>query len=96
MVKHIVMWKLKDENKDENLVKIKNKLENLKDAIPEIINLEIGINENPAEHAFDISLYSEFESMAALQIYQKHSEHVKAAGFISQHRTQRCVVDYEV
>jgi len=66
MIKHIVMWKLKDfaagSNKNENAVKIKTELEMLKSKIPEIKKLEVGININESETAYDIVLYSEFET----------------------------------
>ena len=49
MVRHTVMWKLKEENKTENAMGIKNRLEALVDKISEIKSLEVGINENGGE-----------------------------------------------
>lgn len=100
MIKHIVMWKLKDNynrmDKNEIAVKLKNELEGLKTKIPEIGKIEAGINFNPSDAAYDVVLYSEFESNEALSIYQKHPDHVKIAEFVSEVRTERCVVDYEL
>lgn len=100
MIKHIVMWKLKDvaegSSKMENAKKIKQILENLKSHIPEIAEIEVGINfiESPA--AYDIALYSVFKSEEDLSIYQKHPEHVKVADFINKVREERVVVDYRL
>ena len=50
MIKHIVMWKLKDEaegnSKDENAKIIKNSLEDLKGKINEIVDIEVVIDVN--------------------------------------------------
>lgn len=100
MIKHIVMWKLKEEHdglgKPEIAKKLKKELEDLKEKIPQIIEIEAGINFNPSEASYDVALYSSFESNDDLEIYQKHPDHMKVAEFVSQIRTQRCVVDYEI
>ena len=46
MIKHIVMWKFK-ENEEENMKKFLKGLNSLKEIIPEIKNMETGININP-------------------------------------------------
>ena len=101
MIKHIVMWKLKDHaeaaNKQENAQKLKKRLEGLKVHIPELLKVEAGINFNDSEAAFDVVLYSEFESRDALTRYQKHAEHQKLISeFLDKVRTEKHVVDYEV
>jgi len=99
MIKHIVMWRLKDEaagaTKAENAVKLKESLEALKSEIEELKALEVGINFNPSPAAFDVVLYSEFENREGLEAYQKHPEHVKIVGFVGEIRSDRAVVDYE-
>ena len=100
MVKHIIMWKLKDSaggfSKDENAQKIKWRLEELLQRIQEIKYLEAGININDLPHAFDIVLYSEFENRDDLETYQSHPAHQEFKEFIGQLRLDRRVVDYEV
>ncbi|QCX33041.1 Dabb family protein [Caloramator sp. E03] len=98
MVKHVVAWKLKDEaegnNKEKNAKIIKENLERLKDVIKEIKHIEVGININTSNAAFDLVLYSEFENIEDLEKYQNHPEHVKVAEFIAKVREDRIVVDY--
>ena len=99
MIKHIVMWRLKefanDATKEENARILKDKLESLRDKIEELKEIEVGININTSEAAFDVVLYSEFENIEALKKYQNHPEHKKIVDFVARIRTDRCVVDYE-
>ncbi len=99
MIKHIVMWKLKDsfngETKSEMISNVKSILEDLKSKINVIIEIEVGINFNASEAASDVVLYSTFKSREDLDIYQKHPDHLKVAGYISEIRTDRTVADYE-
>ena len=100
MIKHIVMWKLKDnargKSKEENSKELKEVLENLKDKIAEIKKIEVGVNINGSEAAYDVALYSEFESSEDLSRYQNHPEHLKVVKLVNDIRDERVVVDYEV
>jgi hypothetical protein len=99
MIKHIVMWKLKDfaegKSKIDNAKEIKVLLENLKGKIPGVKAIEVGLNIEPSEQAYDVVLYSEFEDIDALNTYQKHPEHLKVAEFVGKVREARTVVDYQ-
>ncbi len=99
MIKHIVLWKLKDTaegaTKEQNAAKMKRELEALKKKIPVIRHLEVGINMVPSEAAYDVALYSEFVNEHDLDSYQKHPEHVKAAAFVNKVRESRVVADYK-
>jgi len=98
MVKHIVMWKLKEmangENKKTNALKMKKILEALQGVVPGVFKMEVGINYNPA--GFDVALYSEFEDADALEGYKVHPEHKKVQEFVHQVITDRVVADYMV
>ena len=98
MLKHIVMWKLKEVaecgDRIQNARKMKHELEALKNKIPQIKHIEVGVNSIPSEGSYDVVLYSEFESEQDLATYQKHPEHLKVAAFITTVRERRAVVDY--
>ncbi len=100
MVKHVVMWKIKDSHdglsKDELSLKLKGALEGLKEKISQIRAIEVGINFSQSEAACDVVLYSSFDTKEDLEIYQNHPDHVKVAELVSQIRTERRVVDYNV
>ena len=95
MIKHIVSWKLQEENKKENAVKVKLALEGLVGVVDVIKELEVGINFNQSVAAHDVILYTTFESKEDLNTYQTHPKHVEAATFIKSVVTGRVVVDYE-
>jgi hypothetical protein len=99
MIKHIVMWKLSAGDRaqrDKDAAQMKAALESMKARIPEIIHLEAGINFNPADVAFDVVLYTEFNSRESLEIYATHPEHEKVKKIIGPLRETRVVVDYEI
>lgn len=100
MIKHIVMWKLKEyaagAKAQQNAEILKTRLLALKDSIPEIKEMEVGFNFNPSEAACDVALYSVFESKEGLETYQLHPEHQKVAVFVNEIRSDRSVVDYEI
>ncbi|WP_018248645.1 Dabb family protein [Orenia marismortui] len=101
MIKHIVMWKLKESTimgaeQAENAQKAKKILEGLKGEIEEIKFIEVGVNLNSSEAAYDLVLYSEFASEEDLEKYQKDPAHLKVAEFIREITKDRAVVDYKL
>ncbi|HCL4437115.1 Dabb family protein [Clostridium botulinum] len=99
MIKHIVMWKLKEfaegKSKLENANIIKINLEDLKHRIDEVKLIEVGVNINNSQQAYDVVLYSEFENLEDLNSYQNHPDHVKVGEFINKVKEDRIVTDYE-
>lgn len=99
MIKHVVMWKLKDaaegNDKMQNRQVIKEKLEGLKQKIQQIESLEVGFNFNPADAAYDVVLITTHLSKANLTAYAEHPSHKEVAGFIGSVVEDRKVVDFE-
>jgi hypothetical protein len=100
MVKHIVCFKLKDfaegATKAENARMLKQRIEAMRGKVPGLIELEAGLNFEPSEAAYDLVLYSVFESRAALAGYQVHPEHLAVVDVLRRVRDARIVVDYDV
>lgn len=94
MIRHVVMWKLKEENLKENAKRIKEMLEALPKHIPQIVELDVGLNEK--EGAFEVGLVTKFNSFDDLAIYDAHPEHQKARAFIRSVVESREVLDYEI
>lgn len=94
MIKHIVMWKFK-ENEEENMKLFLEGLNKLKGIIPEIKNMETGININP-KNEYDAILISEFETMEDLEKYKNNPEHIKVSSLCKKIRIDRQAIDYEV
>jgi len=100
MIKHIVMWTLKDEaegvGKAANAQKMKQLLTALKPLIPVLRELEVGTDVFAATPACDVILYTAFDTRADLDAYQVHPEHQRVVAFVKQVAASRSVVDYEV
>ena len=99
MIKHLVMWKLKDAaegaTKEQNARKMKADLEALKHKIPQIRHIEVGLNFLPSDAAYDVALYSEFATEEDLALYQRHPEHKSVGVFVEKVRESRVVVVYK-
>lgn len=97
MLKHIVVWKLKDTPEKAHLAQgIKTRLEGLVGQVPSLRRVEVGINLFPGEQVADVSLYSEFDDEAGLRAYLVHPAHEEAAKFIRSVVAERKVCDYVV
>lgn len=79
MVKHIIMWNLKDEfNNEETKNGIKEGLENLRGIIPGLLEIKVCTKPLKTSNA-DVMLYSVFENEESLRGYSVHPEHVHVA-----------------
>lgn len=101
MIKHIVIWSLKDEAegcaKAENVAKFKSMLENLVGKIDEIVSFQVGIKTDEApENNNDMVLVSEFKTWADLEKYNTHPEHLKVIEFAKKVVASRAAVDYVI
>lgn len=100
MVKHVILWTLKDEfsaeEKERIKAGIKEGLESLAGKIPGLV--EIHVNTNGLESSTaDLMLDSLFENEQALKDYSKHPEHVAVAdGKVRPFTAVRACLDYEV
>lgn len=97
MVKHIVLFKLRDglaaAEKLAVMNRFKEAIEALPTTIPLIRHIEVGLNVNPSE-TWDLSLYSEFDSFDDIQRYAAHPDHVAAAKLLADFKESRSCVDY--
>lgn len=98
MVKHMIIWKIKDECENKELVKenVKRELEALKGKIEGLVKMQI-IIDGLSSSAGDLMMDSLFESEEALKAYQKHPLHQHVAStFVKPNMCQRLSMDYEV
>lgn len=100
MVKHIILWQLKDElegaRKDEVKKGIKEGLEGLHGVIPGLFDIKVYTDGLPSSNA-DVMLDSSFENEEALKAYAVHPSHVKVADENVRPFTKtRSCLDFEV
>ena len=92
MVKHIVVYTLKEGvDKDEAVKLIASKLEPLVGQIPGLLHLEV----RQAYQGMDYALYSEFESREALAAYAVHPLHLAAKEQFHHMIASRVAADYD-
>ena len=98
MVKHIVMFKLKETLSAEEKLVVMNDFKAASEALPAKIDVIrkvfVGLNINEAEQ-WDICLESEFDSLEDVKLYAAHPDHVAAAGILKDAKQDRACVDYE-
>ena len=97
MVKHIILWKLKEEyNTDELKQGIKQGLEGLLGVIPGLVEIKVQTEKLASSNA-DLMLYSVFESAEALKGYSVHEAHQNVANtFVRPFTEQRLCLDFGV
>ena len=98
MIRHIVFWKFLEQaegaHREENLRLAKGLLEGLKGEIPEILELEVGIDITRIPASFDLVLNSLFRDVESLAAYQAHPAHLKVVEFLRKVQSTRAVTDY--
>ena len=100
MVKHIILWNLKDEfspEEKENIKKgIKAGLEGLSGEIEGLIDIKVNTDGLSTSTA-DLMLDSTFESEEALKFYASHPLHQEVANTkVRPFTKQRSCLDFEV
>lgn len=100
MIKHIVMWKLKDEaegaDRAANAREMKRRLDECAQIVPGMLAFEVSLAQPGLEATYDVVLYSEFADKAALAAYAAHPTHQALVPFIGAVREARQCMDYEV
>ena len=97
MVKHVILWQLKDEieNKDQILNDAKVNLENLLGKIDGLVDIKLNVAPLASSNA-DMMLDSTFVDEDALKGYQVHPDHVFVAdNFIRPFTKARLCLDFE-
>lgn len=99
MVKHIILWQLKDELSDAEKISvkkgIKDSLEALQGKIPGLLEIKVETIGLASSNA-DVMLYSVFEDEAAYKGYVVHPDHVAAAdGKVRPFTKTRLCLDFE-
>ncbi len=95
MVKHIVTFRFKGSADERQSVarRFRDALLDLPAQIPQLLNLEVGININPAEE-WDLVLTASAATLEDVAIYSAHPAHQAAVAIIAPYKEARACVDY--
>ena len=101
MVKHIILWQLREdltpEEKESVKQGIKTGLEGLAGRIPGLLDIKVNVDGRLASSNADVMLYSTFTDEEALKAYAVHPEHVAVAdGKVRPFTCLRTCLDYEI
>jgi antibiotic biosynthesis monooxygenase (ABM) superfamily enzyme len=99
MIKHIVMWKLKDQaegsDRAANALEMKRRLDACAGIVPGMLKFEVALAQPGLEATYDVVLYSEFADKEALAAYAAHPTHQAVVPFIGAVREARQCMDYQ-
>ena len=100
MVKHMIIWNLKEEYSSEEKAKIKAEmkvaLEALKGKGPGLVDIKVYIDPLATSNG-DVMLDSTLESFEALKAYAVHPDHVEAADTkVRPFTASRSCMDFEI
>ncbi len=100
MVKHVILWTLKEEFSDAEKAQIghdiKAGLEGLLGVIPGLTEIHVHTGRLPSSNC-DLMLDSTFESEQALKVYAVHPAHVEVADTrVRPFTASRTCLDFEI
>ena len=95
MIRHICMFTLKEENKGNNIAEFLKRAETLKQ-LEMIKGFSVVRNvENTPASNYDVALIFDFDSVEALDEYQKAPIHLEFAKFVASVKVDRACIDYK-
>ena len=101
MVKHIILWRLRDDLAAEERERVKQDikagLEGLAGRIPGLTDIRVHVDGRLDSSNADVMLDSTFTDEAALKAYAVHPEHVAVAdGKVRPYTSLRTCLDFEI
>jgi len=95
MIVHVVMFRFKDEDKDENIKRVESMLLALPKKIETLKSMEVGVDFLHSDRSMDLVLISTFDDKDGLESYRVHPSHQEVVSFIKEVTVESRVVDYE-
>jgi len=95
MFKHIVLYKLKDSDTRQKIA-LKSKFMSMDGKIPEIISIEVGINELSLARNYDVSLFITFKTQQDFYNYKENDFHKTVSSYVHEVITSSVSVDYSI
>ncbi len=93
MVKHIVMYKLKDSSL-ENAQALKDKFKSMKGKIEVLKEIDAGVDVLKSARSFDVVLTCVFDSLEDMEIYKNHAVHIPVMEYVKSVVEVSHSVDY--
>ena len=94
MIRHIVLFRIKDEFKSEIPQLVKN-FEGMRGRIEGMLELEAGADILHSERSYDLALITVFQDRAAFDAYQTHPVHMPVRKRMHEVRSASVACDFE-
>lgn len=94
MIKHIVMYKLKDASRD-NCDEMVRRFLSMSGKIEQLKSVKAGVDILRSPRSYDVVLECEFESREDMNAYQQHPVHIPVKQFVGELIECAHSVDYE-
>jgi len=99
MITHLVFFNMHPvadgRSGEENARLLVEMLQNLPSSIPELVELEAGLDISHSPASYEVGLMTQFRNREDLEVYRVHPEHQKVIEFVKKTTSARAVVDFE-
>ncbi len=92
MIKHVVMWRYRNK---EDIEIARTRLEGMRGKVPTMLSLEVGVDINRSDAAYDLVLITTHEDWSMLEAYQADNLHCGIKAVLGKLDSERVVVDFE-
>jgi hypothetical protein len=93
MLTHIVLFRLKEEAKGQ-ASQLVERLLGMKGKIPQLLDIEAGVDVVHSGRSYDVALITRFASLADMQAYQVHPVHQEVLQFVREVTSESVSVDF--
>lgn len=94
MFRHVVCFKIKEDKKDM-IEEARDRILKLS-AIPEVKNIEVGIDEIKSGRSYDFAIIVDFDSKRDYDVYDQHEMHLPVKDFVFGIISDAAAVDYNI
>lgn len=95
MIRHIVLFKFKEDVDGEKKRILISALRELKDKISLVKELEVGVDTGNKHNSYDIVLNSLFNTFDDVEAYAVHPEHLKVVDLVKEMCQSSVKVDFD-
>ncbi len=93
MITHVVVLRMQ-EPVAENAAAVAAQLRSMEGEVAGLASIEVGVDINRGERAWDLCLITRHEDAAALEAYQADPRHGEVKAFIGERSSGAAVVDF--
>jgi hypothetical protein len=94
MISHVVLMKFPTPNSPD-IKKVCKKLDSLSGKVPQLRQLNVGVNLVKSARAYDLALVAKFDSLSDLEEYEVHPFHMEVAKYARSLASSIIAVDFE-